>query len=117
MTSLTNIKVKKYKSPKNRNNPTKKLYNEFIKSGPTINLKIEKKQSKSSGNKLTNVSNKDTNNKKVNIDLIPNELGQNLDLEKWSLTKVILLVKKIKDVDINIIEGLKFLLRHYAKVA
>jgi len=41
--------------------------------------------------------------KKVNIELIPHDLGQNLDLEKWSLTKVILLVKKIKDVDINII--------------
>ena len=45
----------------------------------------------------------DTNGKKVDIELIPNELGQNLDLEKWSLAKVILLVKKIKDIDINII--------------
>ena len=44
----------------------------------------------------------EANNKKVDIELIPNDLGQNLDLEKWSLTKVILLVKKIKDVDINI---------------
>ena len=42
-------------------------------------------------------------NKKVNIELIPNDLGQNLDLEKWSLNKAILLVKKIKDVDINIL--------------
>ncbi len=40
---------------------------------------------------------------KVDIDLIPNDLGQNLDLEKWSLNKVFLLVKKIKGVDINII--------------
>ena len=45
----------------------------------------------------------EANNKKVNIELIPNNLGQNLDLEKWSLTKAILLVKKIIDVDINII--------------
>mgnify|MGYP001245264269 FL=1 len=45
----------------------------------------------------------EANNKEVNIDLIPNDLGQNLDLEKWSLNKVILLVKKIKDVDINIL--------------
>ena len=44
-----------------------------------------------------------TNNKKVDIELIPNELGQNLDLEKWSLSKAILLVKKTKDVDINIV--------------
>jgi len=42
-------------------------------------------------------------NKKVNIELIPNDLGQNLDLEKWSLTKAILLVKKIKNVEINIV--------------
>ena len=45
----------------------------------------------------------EANNKKVNIELIPNNLGQNLDLEKWSLTKAILLVKKIMDVDINIL--------------
>ena len=45
----------------------------------------------------------EANNKKVNIELIPNDLGQNLDLEKWSLNKAILLVKKIKDVDINIL--------------
>ena len=45
----------------------------------------------------------EANNKKVNIELIPNNLGQNLDLEKWSLTKAILLVKKIIDVDINIL--------------
>ena len=45
----------------------------------------------------------ESNNKKVNIELIPNDLGQNLDLEKWSLTKAILLIKKIKDVDINIL--------------
>ena len=45
----------------------------------------------------------EANNKKVNIELIPNNLGQNLDLEKWSLTKSILLVKKIIDVDINIL--------------
>ena len=45
----------------------------------------------------------ESNNKKVNIELIPNELGRNLDLEKWSLTKAILLIKKIKDVDINIL--------------
>ncbi len=41
--------------------------------------------------------------KKVNIELIPDNLGQNLDLEKWSLTKAILLIKKIMDVDINIL--------------
>ena len=45
----------------------------------------------------------EANNKKVNIELIPNNLGQNLDLEKWSLAKAILLVKKIMDVDINIL--------------
>ena len=45
----------------------------------------------------------EVNNKKVNIELIPNDLGQNLDLEKWSLAKAILLIKKIKDVDINIL--------------
>ena len=45
----------------------------------------------------------EANNKEVNIELIPNNLGQNLDLEKWSLTKAILLVKKIMDVDINIL--------------
>ena len=45
----------------------------------------------------------EANNKQVDIELIPNELGQNLDLEKWSLTKAILLIKKIKDVDINIL--------------
>ena len=45
----------------------------------------------------------EANNKKVNIELIPNNLGQNLDLEKWSLTKAILLIKKIVDVDINIL--------------
>jgi len=45
----------------------------------------------------------EANKKKVNIELIPNNLGQNLDLEKWSLTKAILLVKKIMDVDINIL--------------
>jgi exopolyphosphatase/guanosine-5'-triphosphate,3'-diphosphate pyrophosphatase len=45
----------------------------------------------------------EANNKEVNIDLIPNDLGQNLDLEKWSLSKAILLIKKIKDVDINIL--------------
>ena len=45
----------------------------------------------------------EANNKKVNIELIPNNLGQNLDLEKWSLTKAILLIKKIKDVDINML--------------
>ncbi len=45
----------------------------------------------------------EANNKKVDIELIPNDLGQNLDLEKWSLNKVILLVQKIKDVDINIL--------------
>jgi len=45
----------------------------------------------------------EANNKKINIELIPNELGQNLDLEKWSLTKSIILIKKIKDVDINIL--------------
>ncbi len=45
----------------------------------------------------------EANNKKVNIELIPNELGQNLDLEKWSLNRVILLIKTIKDVDINIL--------------
>ncbi len=45
----------------------------------------------------------EANNKKVNIELIPNKLGQNLDLEKWSLTKAILLIKKIVDVDINIL--------------
>ncbi len=45
----------------------------------------------------------EANNKKVNIELIPNDLGQNLDLEKWSLNKAILLIRKIKDVDINII--------------
>ena len=45
----------------------------------------------------------EANNKKVNIELIPNNLGQNLDLEKWSLTKAILLIKKIKAVDINIL--------------
>ena len=45
----------------------------------------------------------EANNKKVNIELIPNNLGQNLDLEKWSLTKAILLIKKVKDIDINIL--------------
>jgi len=45
----------------------------------------------------------EVNNKKINIELIPNELGQNLDLEKWSLTKAILLIKRIRDVDINIL--------------
>ena len=45
----------------------------------------------------------EANNKKVNIELIPNKLGQNLDLEKWSLTKAILLIKKIVDVEINIL--------------
>ena len=40
---------------------------------------------------------------RVDIELIPNHLGYNLDLERWSLNKVILLVKKIKNVDINII--------------
>ena len=45
----------------------------------------------------------EANNKKVNIELIPNNLGQNLDLEKWSLTKAIVHVKKIMDVDINIL--------------
>ena len=45
----------------------------------------------------------EANNKKVNIELIPNELGQNLDLEKWSLNKVVVLLKKIKDVDISIL--------------
>ncbi len=45
----------------------------------------------------------EANNKKVNIELVPNDLGQNLDLEKWSLTKAILLIKKINDVDINIL--------------
>ncbi len=45
----------------------------------------------------------ESNNKKINIELIPNELGQNLDLEKWSLSKAISLIKKIKDVDINIL--------------
>ncbi len=45
----------------------------------------------------------EVHNKEINIELIPNELGQDLDLEKWSLNKVILLLKKIKDVDINIL--------------
>jgi len=45
----------------------------------------------------------EANNKKVNIELIPNDLGQNLDLEKWSLTKTLLLIKKVKNVDINIL--------------
>ncbi|AIQ96644.1 Ppx/GppA phosphatase family protein [Prochlorococcus sp. MIT 0801] len=45
----------------------------------------------------------EAHNRKVNIELIPNDLGQNLDLEKWSLTKAILLIKKIKHVDINIL--------------
>ena len=45
----------------------------------------------------------ETKNNKVNIELIPNNLSENLDLEKWSLTKAILLVKKIMDVDINIL--------------
>ncbi len=45
----------------------------------------------------------EANNKEVNIELIPNDLGQNLELEKWSLTKSILSIKKIKDVDINIL--------------
>ena len=45
----------------------------------------------------------EANNKKVNIELLPNHLGQNLDLEKWSLTKAISLIKKINDVDINIL--------------
>ena len=43
------------------------------------------------------------NNKKLNIEMIPNDLGRNLDLEKWSLNKVVLIIKKIKDVDINIL--------------
>ncbi len=45
----------------------------------------------------------ESNNKIINIEMIPNDLGQNLDLEKWSLNKVILLTKRIKDVEINII--------------
>ncbi len=45
----------------------------------------------------------EASNKKVYTELIPNDLGRNLDLEKWSLSKEIQLVKKIKDVDINII--------------
>ncbi len=45
----------------------------------------------------------EANNKKINIELIPNELGQNLDLEKWNLSKAVLLIKKNKDVDINIL--------------
>ncbi len=45
----------------------------------------------------------EASNKKVNTELIPNDLGRNLDLEKWSLSKEIQLVRKIKDVDINII--------------
>ncbi len=45
----------------------------------------------------------EVNNEKINIELIPNELGQNLDLEKWSLTKTIVLIKKIKDFDINLL--------------
>jgi len=45
----------------------------------------------------------EANNKEINIEMIPSDLGQNLDLEKWSLNKVILLIKKIKDVDINIL--------------
>ena len=40
---------------------------------------------------------------KFNIEMIPNDLGQNLDLEKWSLNKVVLLVKRLKDVEINIL--------------
>ena len=39
----------------------------------------------------------------VDIELVPIHLGQNLDLEKWSLNKVIMLVKKIKNVEINIL--------------
>ncbi len=45
----------------------------------------------------------EVNKKKVDIELIPKNLGQNLDLEKWSLSKAILLIKKIIDVDINIL--------------
>jgi len=45
----------------------------------------------------------EASNKEVNTELIPNDLGQNLDLEKWSFSKVILIVKKIKNVNINII--------------
>ena len=45
----------------------------------------------------------EASNKKVYTELIPNDLGRNLDLEKWSLSKEIQLVKRIKDVDINII--------------
>ena len=45
----------------------------------------------------------EANIKKVDIELIPIDLGQNLDLEKWSLSKVVLLVKKIRNIDINIL--------------
>ena len=42
-------------------------------------------------------------NKRINIEMIPNNLGQNLDLEKWSLMKVVSLVQKIKGININIL--------------
>ena len=44
-----------------------------------------------------------SSSKIINIEMVPYRLGLNLDLEKWSLNQVISLVRKIKNVDINII--------------
>ncbi len=42
-------------------------------------------------------------NERVEIELIPNQLGQNLDLEKWSLNNVISIVRKNNDKDITVL--------------
>ena len=43
------------------------------------------------------------NVKDINIELVPEKLGQNIDLEKWSLSKTISIIRKIKKVNINIL--------------
>ncbi len=44
------------------------------------------------------ISSKD---KEVNVEILPNKIGRNLDLEKWSLNNVISIVRKIKNVQMN----------------
>ncbi len=39
----------------------------------------------------------------INIELIPNHLGQNIDLEKWNLNKTISTIRKHSEMEINII--------------
>ena len=39
----------------------------------------------------------------LEIELIPEKLGQNIDLEKWSLNRTIANIKKNQDIDINVI--------------